>query len=705
MDPLLARLRRSDLGTAGSVSWVPTKCLRERAIGGGEAAAAIGEQTADRAERDHPPHQTAASSQEHGAQATSLLVGNRALYGQRRVKTESRLRHEPALDGLRGLAVVGVVLFHAGWVHASGGFLGVSTFFTLSGYLITSLLLTERERSGRIDLPAFWGRRARRLLPAAIATLLGVSIVAASQATPEQLSTLRGDVLAALGYVANWRFLFAGRSYGDLFAAPSPVLHFWSLAIEEQLYVLFPLVVLVTARRRLAPVLGALIAGSVVLSWALHSPGGSTDAVYYGTFTRAGELLVGALLAVVLLRRPVDELPARARFVLATLAAGSLVALLWLWSETRQDASWLYRGGLVAHAVLGAAVIVGCRTRGPVRTVLSTAPLRALGRISYGVYLYHWPVFVWYHGPLVARLAITLGLAVVSYVALEQPVRERRVRVPVALVPAAMCLVAGVVVASTIHAPKPETFDLTASARVEKPERTADLKAGAPVVAVFGDSTALRTGFGLRGYGWTTGAVDVRDGGAAIGCPLVRVGVVDFVSHRGEPDETCQRWPDRWRALAKGLDAAIVQVGPWDVADRVVDGHATHIGEPDFDALLVRAINQAIDVLSSDGAIVVWLTEPHLDFGRGRAGLPAESVAHISDRSRIDRLNALLRQVDVSRPEMVVVDVLQHLRTLPGGELSPDLRPDGVHLSEDASSALAPWLTSQVVKAVRAARR
>jgi lysophospholipase L1-like esterase len=233
------------------------------------------------------------------------------------------------------------------------------------------------------------------------------------------------------------------------------------------------------------------------------------------------------------------------------------------------------------------------------------------------------------------------------------------------------------------------------------PEHTAELKVDAPVVAVFGDSTALRTGFGLRGYGWTTGAIDVRDGGAAIGCPLVREGVVDFVSHRNVPDETCQRWPDRWRQLARGLDAAIVQVGPWDVADREIDGHTTHIGDPDFDTRLVRAINQAVDVLSSDGAVVVWLTEPHLDFGRGRAGLPVESVAHISERPRIDRLNALLRQVDARRPEMIVVDVLQHLRTLPGGELAEDLRPDGVHLSEDASSALAPWLASQVTKAVR----
>jgi len=331
---------------------------------------------------------------------------------------------------------------------------------------------------------------------------------------------------------------------------------------------------------------------------------------------------------------------------------------------------------------------------------LSVAPLRALGRISYGVYLYHWPVFVWYHGPLVARLALTLTLAIASFVAIEQPVRERRVRVPVALVPAAMCLVAGIVVASTMHAPSVQTFASAAPASAVRPAHVADLEADAPVVGVFGDSTALRTGFGLRGYGWTTGSIDVRDGGAAVGCPLVREGTVDYVTGWSAPEDMCQRWPDRWRMLARGLDAAVVQIGPWDVTDRKIDGHLTHIGDPPFDARLVAAINRAVDVLSSDGAVVVWLTEPHLDFSRGRTGLPASSVAHISERARIDRLNALLRQVDARRPEMVVVDVLQHLRTLPGGELSTDLRPDGVHLSEDAAVALAPWLTAQIRKAV-----
>jgi peptidoglycan/LPS O-acetylase OafA/YrhL len=628
-----------------------------------------------------------------------LLVGNRRLYRQRRVKIDRRLTHQPALDGLRGLAVVGVVLVHAGFSWAIGGFLGVSTFFTLSGFLITSLLLDEESSTGRIDLLAFWGRRARRLLPAALLTLLGVSALASTLATPEQLASLRGDVLAALGYVANWRFILAGQSYGDLFAAPSPVLHFWSLAIEEQLYVVFPVLVLVVGRRRLAPVVAALIAGSVALSFLVYTPGGSTNAAYYGTGVRAGELLVGALLAVLVMSRP------RIGGSGITRAAGpvALVVLLWLWATTRQDTTWLYRGGFVVHASLSALVVLACLSPGPVRAVLSVAPLRALGRISYGVYLYHWPVFVWYHGPLVAKLGLTLALAVTSYVVVEQPVRERRWRVPLVAVPSAMVLVAAVVAASTLNAPKPESFDLAAAKDVLPSAPPAETVAGAPVVAIFGDSTALRTGFALKGYGWTTGKIDVRDGGADIGCPLLRGGVVDYVSHRAAPDRDCERWPTRWEQIATraGLDAAVVQIGPWDVSDRKLDGRWTHIGDAAYDEQLERDMNLAVDSLSAGGAIVVWLTAPHIDFGRGQAGLPSTSVAHISDARRIDRLNQLIRTVDAARPEMVVVDLAAHLRSLPGGEMDPALRPDGVHFTEKASGALAAWLTSAITDAVR----
>src|SRR3954447_11157440 len=193
-----------------------------------------------------------------------------------------------ALDGLRGLAVAGVLAYHCGFGWARGGFLGVSLFFTLSGFLITSLLLAERSEHGRIGLRGFWARRARRLLPAALLALAVIVAFGATVASGSQLRGLRGDVLAALAYVANWRFVLAGTSYGALWSAPSPVQHFWSLAIEEQLYLVLPVVVvgaLALGRGRLRTVtmaLGALLAGSIVATFVVHAQ----LRAYYGTDVR-----------------------------------------------------------------------------------------------------------------------------------------------------------------------------------------------------------------------------------------------------------------------------------------------------------------------------------------------------------------------------------------------------------------------------------
>src|SRR5262245_16186246 len=219
--------------------------------------------------------------------------------------TRPRPEHVPALDGLRGLAVAGVLGFHAGFTWMRGGYLGVSAFFTLSGFLICTLLLTEHDRTGGVDLRNFWSRRARRLLPAAIVAI-GVAVVFGMlAASPSQITALRADGLSALAYIANWHFVAAHQSYADLFAAPSPLQHFWSLAVEEQFYLLFPLVVAgcfavsLLPRRLLALALSLLIGGSVLALVLVANPS-HVERAYYGTDTRAAELLIGALLALLL---------------------------------------------------------------------------------------------------------------------------------------------------------------------------------------------------------------------------------------------------------------------------------------------------------------------------------------------------------------------------------------------------------------------
>ena len=320
-----------------------------------------------------------------------------------------RLRHVPALDGLRGLAILGVLAFHAGYLP--GGFLGVDLFFVLSGYLITSLLLVERAETGRIDVVAFWGRRARRLLPALLVMLAVVAGLVWLTGDPTTLAGVRGDALATLGYVANWREIVAGQSYWDLFAQPSPLDHTWSLAIEEQFYVVWPLVVAGAVRRVAAleprPVRGDRRAGARLVRGHGHHPPAAA----------------GSVTRLLRDRHPGGRHPDRrgdrgAHHPHARLADGlraarrapSVVAMAVLgvgWIVAKGASGWLYDGGLLALQLAAAVVIwtVVRRERGPAGTVLAWRPLRALGVISYGLYLWHWPVFV----ALVARAHRPVG--------------------------------------------------------------------------------------------------------------------------------------------------------------------------------------------------------------------------------------------------------------------------------------------------------
>lgn len=399
------------------------------------------------------------------------------------------LAHQPGLDGLRGAAVLAVLAYHLGWLP--GGFLGVSLFFTLSGFLITNLLLQEADRSGRIRLGAFWARRARRLLPAAVAGVALAVAVTAAAGTPDQLRALPGDAIGALAYSANWRFVLAHNSYRAGFAAPSALLHYWSLAIEEQLYVVLPLLVAVMAlqrrghprrgnrRTRLLAVLIVLMVGSAVATLVLGPA--HADRVYFGTDTRMFELLAGAMLAITAgFPGAARDRLRRARWA-GPVGAAAGVGVVALWGLSHQSDPWLYRGGLWAVSALSGALIVGACWSRRMGRALTCWPLPAAGRISYGLYVYHWPVFValdaartGLHGiPLaVARLGATVGIAAVSYRGLEQPIRRRRVPIPPALRSGIPLALAAVVAAALV------TSGLAASRSVAGPSHRRLLLAG-----------------------------------------------------------------------------------------------------------------------------------------------------------------------------------------------------------------------------------
>jgi len=359
----------------------------------------------------------------------------------------TQLPYRPGLDGLRALAVAGVVLYHAGVSWMPGGFLGVDVFFVLSGYLITSLLLAERHRKGRVGFKAFWMRRARRLLPAVLLVVF-VCLLAASTIARDDLARTRGDALASLVYLTNWHLIAASHSYFNAFGRPSLLQHLWSLAVEEQFYLFWPLLLMGSLKllgRRYTVVLTVLLAlASTALMWGLYDPNQDPSRVYYGTDTRAATLLVGALLAFAWpLGGFRDEVSRRAARVLDGVGCVALLAVLALFVRVQDYDPWLYRGGFLLVALCTAVLIaVVVHPASFLGRALGTRMLRWIGVRSYGIYLWHWPVMmlsrpgidVPWRGTFVvlAQIAVTVGLAALSYRYVEMPVRggsaQRRLR-------------------------------------------------------------------------------------------------------------------------------------------------------------------------------------------------------------------------------------------------------------------------------------
>jgi peptidoglycan/LPS O-acetylase OafA/YrhL len=390
-----------------------------------------------------------------------------------------RGRRLPGLDGLRALAVLAVVGYHLNLWWARGGYLGVDLFFVLSGFLITSLLLEEHADTGSVRLAAFWGRRARRLLPALfvmVAAVMAFVVLEGRYGNTDlvasiDLTQLRDQALATLGYVANWQLIATQHSYFAQFSAPSPLQHTWSLAIEEQFYVLWPFVTLglltagLSVRRRVGAWATAAVAvASTVLMAVLFVPGADPSRVYYGTDTRIADLAVGATLAWLTARRPTPSARVASGLkVAAPVALAGLLALMVTAGTAEGVPSrFMFDGGFLVASLLCAIVVADVRLPGSQLAVLcSWRPLVAIGAVSYGVYLWHWPVIVLATPAsvgvagaslLVVRLALIAALVVASYFLVEQPVRRGLGSVAVRSVayPLGVCVtVAAVLVGTT----------------------------------------------------------------------------------------------------------------------------------------------------------------------------------------------------------------------------------------------------------------
>jgi len=349
----------------------------------------------------------------------------------------------PGIDGLRALAVVAVLAYHldAGW--AAGGYLGVEVFFVVSGFLITSLLLAEHRGTGTVRLLAFWARRARRLLPAVVALVALVFAYAALVLPAGELHRFRGDGIASLLYVQNWHAVVSEQPYFDAFGRPSPLRHLWSLAIEEQFYLLWPVVLPLGLRRvgprRTAIAVGFAVAGSAALM-AATADVAAPERAYYGTDTRLFGILLGALLAFGWRpQRARTDVGPGARAVVEVAGLAALVLLGWQHAGRSEFDPWTYPWGfLVVDVLTLVAIVAVTHPASRLERTVGSGPLQAIGRRSYSIYLWHWPVIVFTRpgidwgldggAGLVARLVLIAALSEASYRLVEQPIRDGRLQ-------------------------------------------------------------------------------------------------------------------------------------------------------------------------------------------------------------------------------------------------------------------------------------
>jgi len=464
---------------------------------------------------------------------------------------ERSAQYLPGLDGLRALSVLVVVAFHSGVID--GGWIGVDVFFGISGFLITGLMVAENQRTGRVALGAFWMRRLRRLVPALI-ILLGLVAVLVQF---NQVEVTARNIWGALTYSTNWVHIFGGTSYWDHFATPDPLRHLWSLAIEEQFYVVWPIVAWYVLKRRSPSTLGKVAvcgAGVSVLVQVIGIHAGlSIDRVYQGTDTRAVAFLFGAAIATrgwppKKLALPSWLLPAFSLVVLVPAA-------IWL----PGDRSWVFSGPLIVISLAGITAVVYSTTQ--TNRLLSSPALRLVGRWSYGIYLFHWPLVISHKFDnlnCVVRFLVVTAISIVlsglSYRFIESPIRHRRLP-RVSLLPVTAIAVAIVVVSLVVSTPAAPALDAEVTL-APRPTTVDSVPSDLPQrVMVFGDSVPAVAADELQAEAKSRGVeIEVR---ADPGC----VPSEDKQDQYGKPECVPFLQGTRARAQELDIDTAVIWWG------------------------------------------------------------------------------------------------------------------------------------------------
>jgi peptidoglycan/LPS O-acetylase OafA/YrhL len=671
------------------------------------------------------------------------------------------LPHLRGLDGVRAFSVLGVIAFHNGLSSVPGGFYGVDAFFVLSGFLITTLLVTEFGTRGRINLGRFWAGRARRLLPALFLVVIAIGVVLL--AAPSVLATphVIGDAISTIFYASNWYSIHNGVSYFSTATHPSPLLHTWSLAIEEQFYLLWPLIVLAVlslgtrrkgrrarsplnrdgqrartvrvlggghlmmfpqgsehdaawTRRRRLHLLFALAAFGALASSLLMAhlaPNGYTTRAYYGTDTRAQALLVGAAIAIgVTLWKPTGagaNGTASAPSAASAAASGSwapwfqrLCAVLGvigiagsavLWTTVNEASSFAFSGGFLLASLAAGLVVLGAVVApwGLAVRLLEIPPLPALGRISYGVYLWYWPVLLVMSGSRVhlsvyplflCRAGVTIAIATASAFLIEIPIRRgalgqwrARVAGPVAagvaiglvvistLVPVEAASIPGSAVSGDVNNSKPNGASTFSALSPPVPTTTTTTVPGTPAsstpstlvpppptgqpikVLLLGDSMAGSLGVGLAQYESNSNVQIVNEG--IPGCSLAMGQEIKVLFYTLPPGPPCSGTDpnaivNQWQKWVNAYNPdVVIYVARGETFDTEVKNKWTNLGEADYNQYVADRYSAAIKVLGSRGATVVLLTTPYYDSGTSPSGViwPEDATSRVTTDNQIIR--------------------------------------------------------------------